>query len=106
MEDSKLGMAMRAHWSKDYADTLFEGNENPFEGIPDPPRPNTSIWAQYPMTTPNQWGAAAEAAYVGGQWINSDWTSLQVTQYWIGFYEHREAIIMHAEACWKKEGGE
>lgn len=103
MGDSELG-PWGTYREKYYASTPFEGNENPFEGIPDPPRPNTSIWAQCPMTTPNQWGAAAEAAYVSGQWISPDWTSLQVTEYWIGFYEHRKVMLL-PEAYWKEEDG-
>ena len=98
MEDSKSEPWERRPRVKCYTD-------DPFKGIPDPPaRSSTSIWAQYPMTTPGQWGAAAEAAYIGGQWISPDWTSLQVTEYWIGFYEHRKAILL-PEAYWKKEGG-
>ena len=64
---------------------------------------NASIWEQYPARTPGQWGAAANAADAEEEWINPDWTELQINSYWFGFYERQKVVLQHAERYWINE---
>lgn len=95
MESIKSEAWERRHRVKCYSD---DPDEN--EGTVTTPK---SIWKQYPATTLSQWGAAASAAELGGQWINPAWTALETNAYWFGYYQHQRTILQHADSYWNKE---